>query len=484
MTEEQNQEEVKQLTREEWIERIKSEGRTEAIKKEMLRLGFWIEKPLTPEEKREQAEDELKLKQLQAELQELQKESAKISNLNKILKQARAKRIEESKKKRADRKAAIEKREADRKARWQDYKESHIVHVGDGLSAGLQSFETDEKKLMEQRLPLIRSAVQCADEMGITLSQLKWLTYHRDTATINHYYRFTIPKKNGGEREISSPKPLLRQAQAWIKAHILDQIQVHSAAYGFVPQINTVDNAKQHVNQAAVIKMDLKDFFPSITFWRVRGLFHSFGYSEAISTLFACLCTEPPRKEASFNGKIYHVALGERQLPQGACTSPSITNILCRRLDERLTGLAQTNGFIYTRYADDLTFSCQESSLSKIGTLLNSVRNIVKFEGFTVNEEKTRVLRASRRQRVTGIVVNEKPNLTRQDLRRFRALLHNVEKNGLEAENRSNHPNFWAYIQGTTSYIRMVRPELGEKLGEQVERIAIKYHLAGSVVSK
>nr|WP_237446546.1 reverse transcriptase family protein [Shimazuella alba] len=313
--------------------------------------------------------------------------------------------------------------------------------------------------------------------MGFTLSEIKWLTYHRNTATINHYTRFTIPKKNGGNREISAPKTKLRKAQTWVKANILDNLAVHDAAYGFVNGKSTVNNAKPHIGKDAVIKFDLKDFFPSISFVRVRGLFESFGYSRAISTLFALICTEPPRKEVEFDGKMYYVAMSDRQLPQGACTSPTITNLLCRRLDEKLTQLATDKGFTYTRYADDLTFSGKEESLNQLGSLMNNVRSIVAFEGFVVNEEKTRVLRAGRRQRVTGIVVNEKANLTRKDIRSFRALLHNVEQRGLDEENHKNHPHFWDYINGYVSYVQMVRPDIGQKFAAQVLRIAEKYGL-------
>ncbi|WP_168188813.1 reverse transcriptase family protein [Thermoflavimicrobium daqui] len=473
MAEEQNH----PLTREEWLERLQQEGRTEVIKKEMIRLGFWSEEPLTPEEEEQLAIENRERQQLEKELQRLKEESEKLPNIQEKINEVRKKRIEESKRKRAERKAQRELARQEAKKRWEEHQATHIVHVGEGYSAGLTSIHYDEEKLITHQLPLIRSAMELAEAMEMPLSRLKWLTYHRDTATLCHYARFTIPKKSGGVREISAPKKELRQAQAWVKEHLLDPIPVHSAAYGFVQGRSTVDNAKQHLQQAVVIKMDLKDFFPTIDFYRVRGVFQSFGYSEAISTLFGLLCTEPPRSEVEFDGRYYYVAMGKRQLPQGACTSPALTNIICRRLDQRLSRLADTHGFYYTRYADDLTFSCKEASMSRIGLLLKKIRDIVSSEGFMINEAKTRILRASRRQRVTGIVVNEKPNLSRKELKAFRALLHNVEKNGLEKENRSNHPHFWEYIKGYVNYIRMVRPDLGEKFTQQLVRIAGKYRL-------
>jgi RNA-directed DNA polymerase len=469
--------EEKQLTREEWIAKIRKEGKMEVIRAEMIRLGFWEDPNLTEEEKSQQAKEDEEYKQVTRELQQAQNRAKQLKNIDKLLKQARKKRIEASKKRRAERKAQREKEITTAKEKWQQYKGTHVVHAGEGVSAGLTATDTNEAKLIQYQLPLIYSAYHLAHEMNIELSELKWLTYHRNTATINHYSRFTIPKKSGGEREISAPKPKLKRAQTWVKEHILDKLPVHPAAYGFVTGKSTVANAKPHIGKAVVVKFDLQNFFPSITFNRIRGYFLSIGYNGVVSTLLALLCSEPPRQQVDFQGKMYHIAIGERQLPQGACTSPALTNLLCHRLDEKLSKLATEKGFTYTRYADDLTFSATEIAKKEIGSLMASVRSIVNFEGFTINETKTRVLRAGRRQRVTGIVVNEKANLTRHDLRRFRALLHEVEQQGLEKANRQKHPNLWAYIQGYISYINMVHPKKGQTYAAKAKQIAIKYRL-------
>jgi retron-type reverse transcriptase len=476
--------EEKQLTREEWISKIRKEGKTETIRTEMIRLGFWEDKHLTEEEKAKQAKEDEEYLQVTQELNQVQRRAKQLKNIDGLLKAARKRRIEASKKRRAERKAQRAKEIAAAKEKWQQYQETHVVHAGEGVSSGLSATDTNEAKLMQLRLPLIYSAYHLAHEMNIELPELKWLTYHRNTATINHYSRFTIPKKSGGQREISAPKPKLKHAQAWIKAHILDKLPVHSAAYGFVTGKSTVANAKPHMNKAVVVKFDLKDFFPSITFTRIRGYFQSIGYNGVVSTLLALLCSEPPRQTVDFQGKMYNIAIGERQLPQGACTSPTLTNLLCRRLDEKLSRLAAEKGFTYTRYADDLTFSASKAATKEIGSLMASVRAVVDFEGFTVNEKKTRVLRAGRRQRVTGIVVNEKANLTRHDLRRFRALLHEVEQHGLEKANRQGHPNLWAYIQGYISYVNMVHPKKGQTFATKAQHIAKKYQLhMGEIVS-
>lgn len=470
-------EEPEILTREQWIEKVKALGRDEAIRQEMIRLGFWEEKPLSPEEQEQIKREEEELKKLQQEYMKLREEVTQLEDTKRILKEIRKKRIEESRRRRERAKIKRLREKKDAKQRWKEYTTTHIVHVGVGVSYDLEAKDVDEDKLNEYQLPKLKTEMDLANELGISLSKLKWLTFHRKTATINHYFQFSIPKKGGGRREISAPKWDLRQAQSWIKEKILDQIPIHDRAFGFVKGRSILDNARPHVNKDVVIKIDLKDFFPTITFHRVKGLFQSFGYSGRISTLLALLTTEPPRKKVEFDGKYYYVALGKRQLPQGACTSPSIANIICRRLDKRLNQVAEKYGYCYTRYADDLTFSCGKDGMKKIGALIREVKNIIEFEGFQVNEKKVRILRSTGCQKVTGIVVNEKLNISRKDLKNFRALLYNVEKNGLEKENRNNHKDFWRYIQGYTSYIQMVRPDVGKKFAEQVKRIEEKYGL-------
>ena len=153
------------------------------------------------------------------------------------------------------------------------------------------------------------------------------------------------------------PRPPWAAPSAWVFDEILRRLEPEPQAHGFVPGRSIVTNAASHTGKAVVCNLDLKDFFPSITFRRVKGLFRKLGYGEHVATLLALLCTEPPRVPVELDGKTYHVALGARVLPQGACTSPAITNALCRRLDRRLDGLARRHGFAYTRYADDLTFS-------------------------------------------------------------------------------------------------------------------------------
>jgi hypothetical protein len=220
-----------------------------------------------------------------------------------------------------------------------------------------------------------------------------------------------------------------------------------------------------------IVNMDLENFFPTIVFARVRSVFQRLGYSPCVATILALLCTECPRRQVSYNGKSYWVATGPRGLPQGACTSPALSNQVARRLDKRLGGLAKKLNLAYTRYADDLTFSGSAELEPRIGYLLARVRHLAEAEGFAVNDKKTRVLRPTTAQKVTGLVVNDKPAVARRERRRLRALLHRARREGLDQQNRSALPNFRAYLEGKIAYLRMVQPTLGAKLLEQYKAL-------------
>lgn len=164
----------------------------------------------------------------------------------------------------------------------------------------------------------------------------------------------------------------------------------------------------------------------------IKGIFRAIGYSEAIATILGLICTKPDVTEVELDGKSYCIAQNQRHLPQGAPSSPALTNLLRRRLDRRLDRLAGDRGYIYTRYADDLTFSTTDSQkLREIGNILKGTQGIVTHEGLTIHPDQTRVLRQSQQQEVTGVVANQKLNVDRATLKRFRATLYQIEKDGL-----------------------------------------------------
>jgi retron-type reverse transcriptase len=339
-----------------------------------------------------------------------------------------------------------------------------IFFLGRGVSGGLSDRRANVEKLQKLQLPVLAAPTDLAKAFNLPIPRLRWLAFHSEASTVTHYVRFQVPKKSGGMRELSAPHHDLAATQKWILMHILEKIPTHDSAHGFVPARGTMTNATPHVGRATVINLDLKDFFPSITFPRVKGIFQELGYSPAVATILALLCSECPRRKIEYNGKTFHVATGLRALPQGACTSPTLSNLLARRLDSRLNGIAKKLGFTYTRYADDITFSGSAESAAKTGYLLARVRHIVADEKLTVNETKTRVQRPNARQSVTGIVVNQRPNIPRRVRRRLRAILHHAKKEGLAKQNRQNHQNFKGWLSGMIAYTQMVNPDSAKRL--------------------
>lgn len=416
--------------------------------------GFWPWHKGIPEDPPAEAKERAKIEQ---ELHTLRTQSSKSIDPDKALAEERKRRWEASKQRRRESKA---KRAAELKKRRDAYtafRKAHVVHLGEGVSAGLQDVTSDTAALSKRHLPVLARSQDVAMVLGLTLPQLRWLTYHRRGATVVHYHRYDIAKKSGGRRHISAPKPRLAAAQRWVFLNVLNKLAVDARAHGFVRHRSIITNATPHVGRKVVINLDLKDFFPSVTFRRVKGLFKKFGYSEHVATVLSLLCTEPPRVATELDGRTYHVALGARVLPQGACTSPAITNLLCDRLDKRLAGLAKKHGFTYTRYADDLTLSGDNPAAS--GRILRSARAILTAEGFVENPAKTRVMRASQRQEVTGVTVNHRVTVPRDEYRLLRATLHNAAKHGLASQNRDGVPNFAAHLRGRVEFACMVDPE-------------------------
>ena len=452
-------------------ERIRKFGKEAFVNEEMLRLGFWPPDEITAHHRLEalaeiaQHREEL-IKQRQA-LGVVEKKISAASDVTKILEVIRKRRIERVRLQREQKRLEKAERQVAHTVADQARRHATPPFLGHEVSAGLRFEGGNLERLQTLGLPALENTTEIAAAIGIDERTLLWLTYHRGTSTIDHYHRFTIPKRTGGTRVISSPKSKLRVAQSWLQQNILSKIELHEAATAFRPGASILHNAMPHLHQAIVIRLDLKDFFPSIGFWRVKGLFHSFGYSEGVATILALLATEAPRVAVKLDGAaIRYVAVGQRQLPQGACTSPAITNILCRHMDKRLSGLAKASGYIYTRYADDCVFSTEQSQPPiGLGKFLHRVRQVITDEGFEVKEEKTMVMRPQQRQTVTGLVVNEAaPHISRHDLRNFRAFLHHCETEGLPAMSEKLGKSALSYARGYLAFIEMVSPDKAAQL--------------------
>jgi len=329
---------------------------------------------------------------------------------------------------------AAEKRKLKSEA-WQAYRQKHIVHLGEGIYWNDQDdfdrwdLDEPEKRAAENELPPIDKPAQLAQMMGLTIPQLRWLAYHRDAATHVHYRRFTIPKRDGSDREIWAPLPILKEAQRWILRNIVEKLLVHGAAHGFLPGRSIVSNAAVHVDSRIVMKMDLRNFFPTVNYRRVKGVFRKAGYREQIATLLALICTESPREVVNSNGKTYYVSLGPRSLPQGAPTSPGLTNAICLKLDGRLSGLAEKYGW----------------------------------------RKKTSVLRSGSSQRVTGMVVNGdgSPRAKRAVRRNLRAAIHNLKQGKPLKDGESIDT-----LRGMAAFVSMSDRELGVKFRDEIEALS------------
>jgi hypothetical protein len=344
-----------------------------------------------------------------------------------------------------------------------------ITFLGRGGSRGLADRRANVELLERAGLPVLSTPAELARAMGLSVPRLRWLAFHAEVSARPHYVYFEIPKRSGGVRRLAAPHEALKAAQRWILTELLSKVPVEPEAHGFLAGRSVVTNARPHVGQAVVVNVDVRDFFPTISYRRVRGLFQSLGYSPAVATVLGLLCTEPPRREVTFQGVRTFVAAGERCLPQGAPTSPAISNLIARRLDRRLRGRLGRKGWVYTRYADDLSFSAKDFDRGRLGFLHASIRHVLEDEGFAPNPKKGRVQSRGGRQEVTGVVVNDRPTIRRDEVRRLRAVLHQAKHTGLEAQNREQHPDFRRYLEGRIAWVTMVDPVKGAKLKAALE---------------
>jgi hypothetical protein len=262
-------------------------------------------------------------------------------------------------------------------------------------------------------------------------ADLKGLGYKRNQPRLRHYHYQVRTKRSGSIRLIEAPKVRLKKLQRQILAGILARIPPHPAAQGFLKGRSIKTFVAPHVGQRVVLRMDLQDFFPSISGARIQALFRTMGYPETVADLLGGICTNAtPRdvwKAAPFDipplqvreaGELY----SRPHLPQGAPTSPALANICAYRVDCRLASLAKSVGAEYTRYADDLAFSGGEPFERCVERFAAHVAAILHEEGFRVHHRKTRIMRQSVRQHLAGLVANRRMNIVRADFDRLKAI--------------------------------------------------------------
>ena len=331
-------------------------------------------------------------------------------------------------------------------------------------------------------VPVIHDIPGLAAWLGVTVPHLDWFADRWSWETrvsverLRHYRRSWIRKVDGSGRLVEAPKRELKDLQRMVLHGILDRIPPHVAAHGFVRWRSAVTGARRHTGQPVVIRLDLESFFPAVSAGRVYGVFRTAGYPEPIAHVLAGLCTTttpgwvltqaPPA--ASVDGvdrrRRMLSALSDPHLPQGSPTSPALANLAAFRLDRRFDGLAIRFGAVYTRYADDLTFSGDRSLMNRAGRFIALADAIAADEGFRINDAKTRVRSRAQRQVVTGLVVNDRPNVVRGEYDRLRAILHDAAVNGPTAANRQGHPDFRAHLLGRIGWAGASNPARAQKL--------------------
>ncbi len=355
------------------------------------------------------------------------------------------------------------------------------------------SLDGDDSLLASYHLPIVHTPQELADWLGVRVGELAWLV-HRNTSDRrpadeqrSHYvYRWVKKRSASLEagspntrpvqtqwRLIEAPKQTLKRTQRKILTEILDRIPAHQAAHGFARGRSIISNARPHVGQAVVIKLDLQNFYANVTYSRVVAIFRSMGYCREAAIWLGRLTTSAVPWSLAVPGddealKSLYV---RRHLPQGAPTSPALANLSAFGLDVRLSGLLKKFGGNYTRYADDLTLSGSDDFRYAMRCVIPLTEQIVRSERFRLNHRKRKVIRRGHRQVVTGVVVNAKPNIPRDEFDRLKAILHNCMKHGPSSQNRDDRVDFAAHLRGRIAFVRQLNPARAEKLRLLFEQI-------------
>lgn len=314
------------------------------------------------------------------------------------------------------------------------------------------SFLVSYAEMMRDKgLPFLFSKAHLAGFLDLKPDKLQEIIDRK-----NSFYRtFHIPKSNGSARRISAPEGDLKVVQRSILRTILERVPLHPSSNGFKKGKSILSNAENHVGQEIVIKMDIKDFFPSITLERIKGVYLNLGYPEGVASVLAELSTHKGR------------------LPMGAPTSPYLSNIIASRLDRRFTNLGKKRDFTYSRYADDLAFSSQNEQFSQN---ISFFRKIIRDEGFEVNEKKVVIARKGGRQKITGVVVNRKMNVVKAEYKKLRAVVYNCVNGEVTQEIKkwgaSRTDEFKNILSGHINFVKMVNDDKGTRLLDQFNKIS------------
>lgn len=321
------------------------------------------------------------------------------------------------------------------------YKDAFIkeAHKTGYSLANIQRCLDYAQVLFLNEVPVIYNTTHLSGLVGYKKEYLKKASLFPD-----YFYRdFKVAKKNGGKRLISEPLPSLKEIQIWILRNILYKVPSSAFAKAYRPAITLLENLRFHKKQPKVFTLDLENFFPSISFEAVENEFLKLGYSKIVSKLLTRLCTR--------NGN----------LPQGAPTSPYLSNLIFKETDAVIAMYCKEHKIRYTRYADDMSFSGDFDE----NELLSKVTETVGKIGLCINAKKTKLMTNGMRQTVTGVVVNEKPQVLFYKRNELRQALYYIQKFGFE-EHREykdiDQKNYLEHLLGKINFVLQINPKDAE----------------------
>lgn len=306
------------------------------------------------------------------------------------------------------------------------------------------------RELLNNKVPVIFDGEHLAKLLGVNFSTLSYYVYD----TNKFYQEFKIPKKTGDFRIIEAPSLNLKRIQSWILENILENITISESAYGFRKGINIVHNAQKHTFKKVVYNIDIKDFFPSIKRKDIFYIFYNRGYTSEVSYILSKLLTY------------------KEHLPHGAPSSPYLANIKCEKLDFSIRAFCERIGAHYTRYADDITISCNNKKL--IDNFL-VIKKIIQNNGFELNEKKERIQYENQMQEVTGLIVNNGVKVKRRYKREIEKDIYFCKKYGVSGHLKQINKNYLSfyreYLYGKVNFVKMVEPEVAATYLEQLAEI-------------
>lgn len=338
---------------------------------------------------------------------------------------------------------------------WNNYQRSFKI------SCSLRKIPEEQQKVLlnyaynltKNSLPIIYSV----DHLSKLLGYEEGLLYAIRTFPHHYYHAFFIPKRNGKQRQIKEPYPTLKEIQEWILHNILKNVPVSKYAKAYITGKGIIDNVKFHKNQKVIIKLDIKNFFDSISQEKINLLFLNLGFTKSVSYMLSSLCCS------------------ENRLPQGAPTSPYLSNIFFRHLDKRIGTYITNLKLRYSRYSDDITISGNIEN-KQIKAIISFCETVLAEYGLKIQKNKTKILRQNHCQYVTGVVLNKKISAGSKYKKEIRKEVYFINKFGLDDHMSHIHlekQNYLSHLLGKINWVLYLEKSNKEFLKYKQELIEL-----------